>query len=142
MEGVFFEREMFVRAQVVDPEFFRPRFFVGGGFAVEKEHVGFHALRIKDSRRQAQERVDFCLLEELAADGFARAAFKEDVVGHHHRGASVLLEDGEYVLEEVELFVARARPKVVAVDDEAFLRLLAFFVDDSDAAFFAKGRIG
>jgi len=42
------------------------------------------------------------------AQGFAGAAFKEDVVGHNDGGTAVLLQDGEDVLEEVELFVACA----------------------------------
>jgi hypothetical protein len=29
----------------------------------------------------------------------------------------VLLQDGEDMLEEIELFVARARPEIVAIDD-------------------------
>lgn len=120
LEWVFLEREMLVRAQVVNPEFFRPRAFVVRGFFVEKEHIRFHTLRVKDAGWQAQERVDVGLLEELAADGFAGAAFEEDVVRQHDSGASVLFEDGKNVLEEVELFVARARPEIVAVDDERF----------------------
>ena len=43
------------------------------------------------------------LLEELATDGFARAAFEEDVVGNNDRRPAVLLQDGENVLEEIEL---------------------------------------
>ena len=70
------------------------------------------------------------------------AAFEEDVVRQHHRRAAVLLEDGEDVLEEIELLVARARPEIVAVDDERFLGGLARFVDDGDAALLAEGRIG
>jgi hypothetical protein len=50
-----------------------------------------------------------------------RAALEEHVVGQDHRGAAVLLEDGEDVLEEVELLVAGAGPEVVAHDDERFL---------------------
>jgi len=41
---------------------------------------------------------------------FAGAAFEEDVVWNNDGGAAVLLEDGEDVLKEVELFVARASP--------------------------------
>jgi hypothetical protein len=37
--------------------------------------------------------------------GVTRAAFEEDVIGHNDRGAAVLLQDGEDVLEEVEPFV-------------------------------------
>jgi hypothetical protein len=58
------------------------------------------------------------------------------------RGAAVLLQDREDVLEEIELLVAGARPKIAAVDDERFLRGLACFVDDGDAALLAEGRIG
>ena len=57
----------------------------------------------------------------------------------------MLLEDGEDVLVPPlrdELLVARARPKVVAVDDEAFLRAFVRFVDDGNAALPAEGRIG
>jgi hypothetical protein len=54
----------------------------------------------------------------------------------------VLLEDGEDVLEEIELLVAGARPEIVAIDDERFLGRLASLVDDGHAAFFAEGWIG
>ena len=43
------------------------------------------------------------LLEQFASDRFAGTAFEEDVVGNNDRGAAVLLQDGEDVLEEVEL---------------------------------------
>src|SRR5437868_4881618 len=43
-----------------------------------------------------------------SARAFAGAAFQEDVVGNDDGGAAVLLQDGEDVLEEVELFVACA----------------------------------
>jgi len=56
--------------------------------------------------------------EQLAPDGFASAAFEENVVGHNDRRPTVLLEDGEDVLEEVELLVARAGPEIVAMHDE------------------------
>jgi hypothetical protein len=130
-----------VGAQVVDPELLRSRLLLGG-LAVEEEDVGLHALRVEDAGGQAQQGVDVGLLEQLAADGFAGAAFEEHVVRQNHGGAAVLLEDGEDVLEEVELLVARAGPEVVAVDDERFLGLLARGVDDGDAALFAERRIG
>ncbi len=47
--------------------------------------------------------------------GFARAAFKQHVVQQPHRRAAMLLEDGEDVLEKIELLVARARPEIIAV---------------------------
>ena len=79
-----------------------------------KKDVRLHALRIEDAGGQAQERMHVGLLEQFAPDGFARAAFKVHVVRQHHRRAPVLLEDGEDVLEEIELLVARARPDCAA----------------------------
>ena len=92
-----------------------------GGFAVEEEDVGFDALGVEDAGGQAQEGVDVAFLEEFAADGFARAAFEEDVVGDDDGGAPVDFEQGADVLDEVELFVAGGGPEVVA-DDEVRLR--------------------
>ena len=40
------------------------------------------------------------------------------IVAPNDGGASVLLQDGENVLKKVELFVAPARPEVVAMYDE------------------------
>ena len=132
---------MFVGAQVVNPELFGPRFF-GGGFAVEEEHVGLDALGVEDAGRQTQQGVHVALLEQLAADRLARAAFEKHVVGHDDRGAAVLLQDREDVLEEVELLVARGRPEIVAMHDERLFLFVAGFVDDGDAALLSEGRIG
>ena len=132
---------MQVRAQVVNPQLLRPRLFLRG-LAVEEQDVRLHALRVKNAGGQAQQRMHVRLLEQFAPDGFARAAFKQHVVRQHHRRAAVLLEDGENVLEKIELLVARARPEIVAVDDERFLGRLARLVDDGHAAFFAERRIG
>jgi len=141
LEGAFLEGEVQVGAQVVDPELLGPGLFLGG-LAVEEEDVGLDSLGVEDAGGQAQEGVDVGLLEQLAADGLARAALEEHVVGQHDGRAAVLLEDGEDVLEEVELLVAGAGPEIVAVDDERFLGLLAGLVDDGDAALLAEGRIG
>lgn len=46
LERIFLEDEMHVRAQVVNPELFGPRFSLRG-FAVEEQDVGFDALRVK-----------------------------------------------------------------------------------------------
>jgi hypothetical protein len=48
------------------------------------------------------------------AQAFARAAFEEDVVRQYDCGAAVLLQDGEDVLEKIELLVTRARPDLPA----------------------------
>ena len=46
------------------------------------------------------------------------------------------------MLEEVELFVARARPEIVAMHDERLFLFVAGFVDDRDAALLSEWRIG
>ena len=43
------------------------------------------------------------LLEQFAADGFAGAACEEHVVGEHHGGAAVLLEDGGDMLVRIKV---------------------------------------
>jgi hypothetical protein len=62
--------------------------------------------------------VNVGLFEWLAPNRLAGAAFEEDVVRNYDRGAAVLLQDGENVLEKVELFVACACPKIIAMNDE------------------------
>ena len=103
------------------------------GFAVEEEDVGLHFFRVEDAGRKAYEGVDVGLFEQGAPYRLPRACLEEDIVRQHDRGAAVLLEEGEDVLEEVELIVARARPEVVAVDDERFFRCLARSIDYGDA---------
>jgi hypothetical protein len=82
------------------------------------------------------------LVEELPANSLSGAAFEKHVVRDDNGRAAVLLEDGEDVLQEVELLVARRSPEVVAYNDQAFLLLVTLFVDHRDAAFFPKWRIG
>src|SRR5947208_14637899 len=53
----------------------------------------------------------------------------------------MLLQDGEDVLEEVELFVARAGPEIVAMNNERLFLFVARFVDDGDAALLSEWRI-
>src|SRR5262245_21855751 len=55
---------------------------------------------------------------------------------------AVLLQDGEDVLEEIELIVAGARPKIVGMHDERLFLFVAGFVHDRDAAFLSEWRIG
>ena len=86
------EREVLVGPQVVDPERPRPG-RRAGRLAVEEEDVGLDALRVEDAGRQAQERVDVALVQELAADRLAGAALEEDVVGHDDRRPAVDLQD-------------------------------------------------
>jgi hypothetical protein len=78
LERVFLEREVQVRAEVVNPELRGPGLLVGGGLRSKKRTLAF-ALRVEDARREAEQRVDVGLLEQHAADRFAGAASEEDV---------------------------------------------------------------
>ena len=107
-ECVFLEREMLVGAEIVNPKL----------SAIEEQDVGLHALRVEDAGWQTQQRVNVCLFEEFTADGFTCAAFEENIIRNNNRGAAVLLQDREDMLEEIELLVAGARPEIVAMHDE------------------------
>jgi hypothetical protein len=73
-EGVGFEGEVEVGAEVVDPE--GPGSGGGaGGFAVEEEDVGLDAVGVEDAGGETEQGVDVALVEEFAADGLAGAAF-------------------------------------------------------------------
>jgi hypothetical protein len=58
----FFEREMFVGAQIVDPKLLRPG-FLGGGFAVEEQDIGLDALGLKDAGGQTKQSVNVGLFK-------------------------------------------------------------------------------
>ncbi len=62
LERIFFEGEVFVGAQVVDPELLRPRFF-RCWFAVEDEAVGLYTLSVENAGRQAQQGVNVGLFQ-------------------------------------------------------------------------------
>jgi hypothetical protein len=110
---------MLVSPQVVNPELGCPRFF-GGGFTIEEEEIGLDALGVEDAGREMQQGVNVGLFQELATDSLASAAFEENVIGNNNGGATVLFQDGEDMLEKVWLFVARARPEIIALNDERF----------------------
>ena len=60
--------------------------------------------------------MNVCLLEKFATDSLAGAAFEQHIVGNNNRSATVLLQYGEDVLEEVELFVAGTGPEIIAME--------------------------
>lgn len=86
--------------------------------------------------------MNLALVQQLPADGLPCAAFEEDVIGDDDRSAAVLLQQGFYMLEEVELFVGRRRPEVVAFDNFRFPRDFAIVRDNGRAALFSKRRVG
>lgn len=49
---------MLVRPQIINPEFFRPRIFLGG-FPIEKKHVRLDALCVEDACGQSQQRMQY-----------------------------------------------------------------------------------
>ena len=61
LELVFFQGEVFIGPEIVDPQVFRPCLFLRR-LAVEEEHVCLYTLRVEDTRWQAQQRVHVCLL--------------------------------------------------------------------------------
>lgn len=56
----------------------------GGAFPIEEQYIGLYARGIKDTHRQAQNRVQIEMVKQLATKLHAGTAFKENVVGHHH----------------------------------------------------------
>jgi hypothetical protein len=55
-EGILLEREVLVRAQIVNPEFLCPGLFLGG-FAIEEEDIRFNALGVPEARSKDQSPV-------------------------------------------------------------------------------------
>src|ERR1035437_7262476 len=53
---------------------------------------------VEDAGGQAQQGVDVAIVEEAFADGFAGAAFKQDVIGQDDGGAAIDLEQAADVL--------------------------------------------
>ena len=82
------------------------------------------------------------LIEQLAANGFSGTAFEQHVVWQHDGSTAVLFEDGEDVLQEVQLLVAGRCPKVVPIDDQRLAQLIARIVDNRHAALLAERRVG
>ena len=80
LERIFFEGEMFVCAQIVNPELLCPR-FLGCGFAIEEEDVRLDALGVEDARGQAQQCVYVGLFEQLTSYGFAAPPSKRTLSG-------------------------------------------------------------
>ena len=95
---------MLVGAQVVNPQLLRPWRF-RRALLLEEQHIGLHALGVEQARGQAQQRVHIALVQQLLADGFARAAFKQHVVGQHHSRAAMGGQQGLDVLHKVELLI-------------------------------------
>jgi hypothetical protein len=110
-----FQSEVVICAQIVNPELFRPRLFTCG-LAIEEQHIRFHTVGVKDAGRQTQQSMNVSLLQQLPADGLASASFEENIVWYDDGGPAMLLENGEDVLEEVELFVACRCPEIVTVN--------------------------
>jgi hypothetical protein len=122
-ERVLLQRDVLVRPQVGDPHHRRPR-RLARRLAVEEENVRLHALRIEDPGREAQECMDVALVQELAADRFARTALEQDAVRDDDGAPAARRNERLDVLEEAELLVRRRRPEVVTHHDE--VRALRF----------------
>lgn len=75
------------------------------GPVVEKDHIGLHALSIKDARWQSKDRMQVGVLQKFAPDHFAGAALEQYVVGHNHGRPSSGFQHGPDVLHKVQLLV-------------------------------------
>jgi hypothetical protein len=73
-------------AQIVDPDDFRVRLV--GLAAREKYHIGLHALRVENARRQSQDGVEVTKLHHPCAQPAAGVVLEQDVIGHHDSGRS------------------------------------------------------
>jgi hypothetical protein len=93
----FFQGEVFIGAQIVNPHLRRRRFF-RCWFAVKEKDVRLHTLRVEDAGRKTQQCVNVGLLQQFTTDCFAGAAFEEDVIRNNDCGAAVLLQHAEDVL--------------------------------------------
>ena len=123
---ILFQRESQVGSEVVYPQFLRPRGFAGG-FAIEEQHVCLDALRIKDARRESEQRMGIAFMQQLLADGLTRSAFKQDVIRYDNRSPAVDFQNRFDVLKEVELLVRGGRPKILPfIDERVFTRTRLF----------------
>ncbi len=109
---------------------------------VKEEHVGFDAVGVENAGGQAQNGVEIGGLQQLLADGFACATFKQYVVGEDDGGLAGGFEQGANVLNEVELLVGGGGEKVLTVVGEVFFFFFAVGVGNGRGAFFAEGWVG
>lgn len=107
---IFFGDAGDVGARVVNPDLF------GGVAPGEKDDVGFDALAVgrECAAGQAEDGVKITIFAEDFED-FAGLVGEEAVVGQDDGGAAAGLEDGENVLEEIELLVAGFDGEIFAV---------------------------
>ncbi|OGV44823.1 MAG: hypothetical protein A2X46_16980 [Lentisphaerae bacterium GWF2_57_35] len=73
--------------------------------------------------------------------GWRNPALEQYVVGQYHGGAAMLLEDGEDVLEEVELLVAGRSAEIVAFMMSDSLELSPASLTMVTLLFFPKGGL-
>jgi hypothetical protein len=84
------------------------------GLLVKEKDVGLHSGRVQDAGREPEESVDLALPEEPSSDRLTGASFEEDVVQDDDGAAAAHVEEGEDMLDEVELLVLGGGPEVLA----------------------------
>ena len=97
--------ERHVGAQVVSPHVLGVA-HVAPRAPLEEQHVGLHARRVEDARRQPQDGVQVALVHQVGADLLPGVVLKENIVGKHHGSPSTGLEVPVDVLDEGQLLVA------------------------------------
>jgi hypothetical protein len=81
------------------------------------------------------------LVEQAAPDGLTRAALKQHIIRHDDGRAATNGQQTVDVLDEVELFVARGHPEVVALVRIVIAGNPAELIDGTEAGFPAERRI-
>jgi len=95
---------MDVDAKIIVPDFFCSGIF-GGGFVVEEDDIGFHALFVKHAGGKPEHSMQIGVTEQFLPDFFSSAAFKQDVIWHHNCRFAGGLENCANMLNKIELFV-------------------------------------
>jgi hypothetical protein len=86
--------------------------------------------------------MDIALMQQLAPHGLAGAAFEEHVIWHDDRRSTVDLQQGFYMLHEVQLLVAGGCPEVIPDNCRRLALDLALLRYKRDAGLLAERRVG
>ncbi|GDE63383.1 hypothetical protein HmCmsJML268_01364 [Escherichia coli] len=72
----------------------------------KEQHVGLHALSVKNTGRQTQNGVQMTLIHQVTTNVGAFAAFKQHVIRHHRRRTTAGVQRFDNMLHKAQLFVA------------------------------------
>ena len=81
----------------------------------KEEHVRLNPLRIEEAGRQAKDRVQIEIRQELLTDR-RTFTFKQNIVRQHHTGTPSAFKHRHDVLNEIQLIVLRFDDEVRTID--------------------------